>query len=129
MPPSLWWIKYVIFSHSSLLEAELKLLAYKYFEQSELALILNLKTWSLFLLMVLCILSCYLFIQRTYGKPTWRIKTLKLQGKREEFSHLSGCQPSRHPPPKWQSDILLLLRCPVTGIPTDITCNNYALSN
>ena len=41
MPPSLWWIKYVIFSHSSLLEAELKLLAYKYFEQSELALTLK----------------------------------------------------------------------------------------
>lgn len=60
MPSSLWWIKYGILSPSSLLEAELKLLAYKCFEQSELTLILNLKTWSLFLFMVLCILSCYL---------------------------------------------------------------------
>lgn len=96
MPSSLWWIKYVIFSHSSLLEAELKLLAYKWFEQSELVLILNLKTWLLFLFMVLCILSCYLFIQRTYGKSTWRIKTLKFQRERSPAISADASLPDIH---------------------------------
>ena len=130
MPSSLWWIKYVIFSPSSLLEAELKLLAYKCFEQSELALILNLKTWSLFLFMVLCILSCYLK-SRTLFREHMEMphEESRLWNSRERERSLATSADASLPDIYHLIRYPLLLRCPVPGVPTDTTRNNYTLSN